>query len=94
MKLTVENPTHKSKAVRVPGGHEVILPGKKASLDVDMSADDRAKYEKAGLIITEAKAKAASDDAKAKADAEAAEKAKADAEAKAKADADAKAATK
>ncbi len=59
MKLTVENPTHKSKAIRVPGGHEVILPGKKASIDVDMSAEDRAKYEAAGLVITDAKAKAA-----------------------------------
>lgn len=58
MKLTVENPTPKSKAVRVPGGHEVISPGKKATIDVDMSTEQRAKYEAAGLVITEAKAPA------------------------------------
>jgi hypothetical protein len=61
MKVTVENPTSKSKAVRVPGDQHVILPGKKASLDVDWSDDQRAKYERAGLVIKDAKAKAEAD---------------------------------
>ncbi|OAN71096.1 hypothetical protein A8B82_21115 [Sulfitobacter sp. EhC04] len=70
MKVTVENPTGKSKAVRIPGDLHVILPGKKVSLDVDWSDEQRAKYERAGLVIKDAKAKAEAD-AKAKADADA-----------------------
>lgn len=55
MKVSVENPTSKSKAVRIPGDLHVIPPGKKASLDVDWSDNQRAKYERAGLVIKEAK---------------------------------------
>jgi len=65
MKVTVENPTSKKKAVRVPGDLHVILPGKKASLDVDWSGDQRAKYEAAGLVIKDAKTSDKADDAKA-----------------------------
>lgn len=79
MKVTVENPTGKSKAVRIPGDLHVILPGKKATVEVDWTEDHRAKYERAGLVIKEVKAKADAD-----------AKAKAEADAKAKADADAK----
>lgn len=56
MTVAVSNPTHKSKAVRVPGGYAVILPGETLTVGADWPSDQRAQYAAAGLVITETKA--------------------------------------
>lgn len=57
--IRVENPTSKTKAVRVTGGFEVVKPGGK--VDVDMAYDDveAGRYKAAGLKLSEAKSKKA-----------------------------------
>ena len=62
MKLSVKNPTHRSKAVRESGGLTVIKPGKSATVDADWSEEYRAKLKAAGLKIAEAEKAAASDE--------------------------------
>lgn len=62
MMMKVENPTVKTKAVRVAGGFEVIKPGKSATVESVWSEIVVARYKAAGLIMSEAKpARAKSD---------------------------------
>lgn len=57
--MKVKNPTSKGKAVRHAGGLEVITSGKTRTFEnVDWSEEDVARYEAAGLVLTEVKSKA------------------------------------
>ncbi|WP_116082101.1 hypothetical protein [Tropicimonas sp. IMCC34011] len=56
-RMNVENPTHRSKAVREAGGLTVIKPG--AAADVDgsgWSEEYRRKLSASGLVISEGEA--------------------------------------
>ena len=55
MRVTIDNPTYRSKAVKISGDLLVIKPGGSADAAVQWSDADRARYEGAGLIITHAK---------------------------------------
>lgn len=56
MMVSVKNPTTKTKAVRIAGGHQTIAPGKSEKVDVVFDDVEKARYEKAGLAFSEIKA--------------------------------------
>lgn len=55
MKVTVENPTSTTKAVRTSDGLPTILAGDKITAEVNWSLFEKERYEAAGLVITEAR---------------------------------------
>lgn len=58
---TVKNPTPKTKAIRVAGGHVIIKSKDKADIKSQLKDDDLVRYRSAGLIITETKTQKQSD---------------------------------
>ncbi|MEO1398728.1 MAG: hypothetical protein AAFU56_07680 [Pseudomonadota bacterium] len=55
MMTKVSNPTRKTKAVRVKGGHVTIKPGKSETIkDLDLSESETQRYEAAGLKFASA----------------------------------------
>lgn len=58
MALTIENPTHRAKAIRDAGGLTVIKPESKVTVDA-LDDEARQRYEAAGLVIKADKPKAA-----------------------------------
>jgi len=50
-KVTVHNPTNKTKAVRIAGGHTIVKPGDKAKIDVNFTDEEGDRYVKAGLVF-------------------------------------------
>lgn len=52
--VKVKNPTAKTKAIRIAGGHHLIEPGKTSpKLEVDFRDGERERYEDAGLKFTD-----------------------------------------
>lgn len=51
MSMLVKNPTGKSKAIRIAGGHAIVAPGKSEKIDAVLTADEKVKYEAAGLVF-------------------------------------------
>lgn len=54
MRVTVENPTSRTKAVRAAGGLRSIPPGGIITVEVEWSDAERARYEAAGLVAMSA----------------------------------------
>ena len=52
MSISVKNPTGKEKAIRIAGGHAIIKSGKSEKIDVVLTADEKTKYEAAGLVFS------------------------------------------
>ena len=48
-KHQIHNPTGRKKAVRVTGGHEIIAPGKSATIEAKLTEDEMKRYKAAGL---------------------------------------------
>jgi len=66
--MIVGNPTARSKAVRIAGGHVIIEPGKTETIDDPLSEADVLRYKAVGLMFPTPKASAKAD-ANAEADA-------------------------